>query len=142
MKVQFIIPSKQNITNPIAGDYQLIPIDQLQSIPPASCNAIYVGDCCDYFPNREEILQTILSKLRYGGELLIDGIDLLMLCRGVSNGTVQQKDAKNLLFNKKQSCSTIKDTSDLLIRTNLSIVESRLMQCRYSIKAVRPHPNS
>ena len=141
MKIQLTLPQQQQVQQ--FEDCQLCSLESLDSLPNAACTFLYVNNCCDFVPNRQEIFHKIVSKLRYGGEILIEGTDLIEVGYGLSRGLIQTQDVQPLLFGGRYSCSTIDEVQDSLQQLNLQIVNKRLMQYKYSIRAKRqPRQNN
>ena len=55
----------EDVSEQPVGDYELIEFNNLQSIHDASCEEIFIGDSLDYFENRQEAFNYVLSKLKY-----------------------------------------------------------------------------
>ena len=58
------------------ANVKYLHLTHIQSLDNASCMEIEVGDCLDYALERNELLQIIISKLRYNSILKIEGVDL------------------------------------------------------------------
>ena len=53
-----------------------VTIENLPSIDDGSCPEIILSDTLDFVYNREEVLQEVVKKLKYGGTIVINGVDI------------------------------------------------------------------
>ncbi len=62
--------------------YKVHTLETYSVLADESCDNIYIGDLMDYISptTLKEITETIISKLRKGGEIHIKAPDLLQLC--------------------------------------------------------------
>jgi len=119
-------------------DCKLVKVLDLNSIPDGSCRLLYLGNCGDFVQNKDEVLGKSVKKLRYGGHIIVEGIDLSEVSYGLFHNIISLQDAQNLIFQGRSSCSTISETVNQLQYYNLTILKSRLMQYKYLVRAERP----
>ncbi len=110
----------------------------IDSVSAASCDEILLHDTLDYIPNRIEGLQKVVSKLKYGGTLTIEGNDLIDWARNIFITHKNLDEANRELYDGKQSIDDINNVCYNLEQFGLEITYKRLMATRYSIKAKRP----
>jgi len=106
-------------------------------IPNNTCEFIYLGDRLDYISNREQILQSIVQKLKPNGELIIDGNDLNSIIHQSSKDITK---IQYYLYNGKQSVSSLLEMKKLLKTYGLAIIFSKLFHLSYTIIAKKPLP--
>ena len=121
MKIQLFLAEHQNLLTPFE-DCQAININQLDSIPNSTCTLIHIGNCYDFIPNNKEVLTKAISKLRYGGQLVIEGTDLIEVSYGISRDMIQTQDVQGLLFAGRHTCSTIHEMTARLRQCGLTIL--------------------
>jgi hypothetical protein len=138
MRIQLFIQQYQATTEPFE-DCQRVEINQVNAIPDASCNLLHVGNCLDFIQNSQEALPQFVKKLRYGGQIVIEGVDLVEVGMGVSNNTLPIPQAQSLLFSGRQSCTTMDIMIQVVRQLGLRPIKTRLMQYKYLIRAERPN---
>lgn len=112
-------------------------IEQLASIPAAVATEILCEDAADYSNNRVETLSNIISKLRYGGRLIITGVDINEVSREVLNKNISIDDAAALLYGGRQSVSSALKMRELFTSFGLEVVNCRIKNLHYYILAKR-----
>ncbi|KKL15381.1 hypothetical protein LCGC14_2506160 [marine sediment metagenome] len=137
MKIQFTIPAHKDLISPFE-DCEITSVEQIDTIPDATCTLIHLGNCCDFLPNRQEFLQKVVNKLRYGGHIIVEGTDLIEVSYGIARDLLQTQDVQSILFHGRNSCSTIHEMKEYIQNLNLKIINNRLAQYKYSIRAERP----
>jgi len=138
MKIQLFIQQYKDIMTQFE-DCQMIEMNQLNGIPDACCTLLHLGNCCDFVSNQNELLQQCIKKLRYGGQIIVEGTDLAETSFGMAHNIISLNQAQDLLFKGRNSCTTIYDVTNILQQFNLNILKKRLMQYRYFIRAERPN---
>ena len=142
MKIKLVLNNEQAISNEqqiqTEGKHNIVPLNNLNDIHQASCDDILVHDCCDYIPQRTQVLQAIASKLRYGGTVHISGIDFLEVAHALVRGEILLRDTHNLVYSGKSACSTLSDIVKELRTMGMDIVSNRLDGYSYHIVAARP----
>jgi len=137
MKIQLFIPEHKNKISQFE-DYVPTSLQQLPSLIDASCDGIHIGNCHDFVElNYPEFLQLVVSKLRYNGKLIIEGVDVLSVCYALSFGNIDINEVQSLLFHGKQRCATGNLIADILKSLNLKISQHNNAQYMYSIVAKR-----
>lgn len=112
-------------------------LEQLSSIPAATATEILCEDALDYTENRIEALQNIISKLRYGGRLILTGIDVQELSRELLNKNVSIDEMSQLLYSGRQSATSVSKMTEVLSALSLIVVNSRIKNMHYYILAKR-----
>ncbi len=116
-----------------------IHYSQLDMVSDASCDHISVGVCLDYLPvqYRIQVLQKILSKLRYEGIIEVEGTDIIEVSRLIYYGGLVSEDMCSTLYNGKQSIDSINNFVNLLEQLGLYIITKQIDGLSYYIKAKR-----
>jgi len=106
-------------------------------VGPATATHIVCESALDNEVDRTAGLQKILSRLRYGGKLVITGIDIEEISREFTVRTINEQQAQSLLYGGRRSASTIGLVVQELINNGLTIVNSRLKDFHYYVLAER-----
>jgi hypothetical protein len=135
MKTIIFIPNI-TIVNDIGNQ---VSIQDVNTITDGSCRELILYDCIDYIDHRQKInlLNLLLSKVRYGGELIIEGTDLVEVSRSLIIGQINLDDTRKLLY-KANNLSTCEEMSSLLESRGFSIIHRRVNNYVYTIRAKRP----
>ena len=131
----------EDVSEQPVGDYDLVEFSNLGGIHDASCEEIFVGDSLDYFENRQDAFNYVRSKLKYGGVGIITGVDLLTVCSLRKDFKIDDEQAKNMLYSKRRSVSSMSECVKYLHATGMTVSLKRIDGARYCIKFMRPEPN-
>ncbi len=112
-------------------------LKELDIVLPASATDIICEDALDFSRNRVENIRAIVSKMRYGGRLVITGLDVDELARELINRNISSLEACNLLYGERESASTINIMIGQLREFGIDIVNCRLQGVFYYILATR-----
>ena len=121
----------------INDNIQYVHLTHIQSVDNASCVELEVNNCLDYALERDEILQVIINKLRYGGILKINGIDLDEIMYNAVAGNINISQLQQLLYSGKMSADTYENTIQKLQQAQLTITNETLNDNQYFITAKR-----
>ena len=121
--------------------YQYVDLAQVMDIDDGSCEEILLENCLDYVSQRKDFLSEIVKKLRYGGKIIVSGIDLHQVGRQITNGFITTSNAAAVLYDKRQSSSTIDEMQALLELGSLTIISKQLSDISYTLIAQRGVPN-
>jgi len=93
----------------VSTDYRIVPLVELEGIEPSSCLEVDINDTADYIPfkEREELYKLAVSKLRYGGKLVMKGNDLYRLGQIIAGGRLSIPVANIGLFSGRLSADTM-----------------------------------
>jgi len=138
-KIQIVIPQHSNMTAQFE-DCEMVPPERLNDLEPSSCMLLHLGNCCDFLINRFQVLQVAISKLRYGGHIIVEGTDYIDTAYAIVRGELNLEDVSTLLFYGRTNCVDFQTAKTQLQQFGLSIISNRLMQHKYSIRAMRPKP--
>lgn len=116
-------------------------IEQLKSIPPATATEIICENAIDYQVDRLSTIQELIAKLRYGGRLILTGIDVNEISRELINGTISIDDALSLLYSGKKSAGTALQMKQIFMKLGLEVVNCRVNNLHYYILARRNAKN-
>lgn len=138
MKLQIIKKNQEGI-----GGYEIVKVDQpntleLTHIIDNSCEIILASDLVDSFHVSviPQLCQTLLSKLRLGGELVLGGTDVRFFAKYVSNGLIKPSEACNIVCTA-YCMSTSDMIKEELAKLNLKIVSIHMDGLHYEVKAER-----
>lgn len=138
MKLQIIRKEQEGIQG-----YQLVKIDkpnslELSHITDNSCEIILASDAMDSFNNSllQKVCQSLVSKLRLGGELVLGGTDVRFFAKYTTNGALTAKEACDIVCSA-YSMSTADMVREELEKLNLKVVSIHMDGLHYEVKAVR-----
>ena len=123
------------------ADYIFITPEDMINVDAASCMHIRLNNTLDLYQNRVDILKVALSKIRYGGNISISGIDIHILSRFMYDGRYTNAELNSLLF-AQTSYSDVHEMIDLLQASGFVIETIRIEDIRYYLQAVRPTANA
>ena len=138
MKIALYLPG---IVDGSEDGYQYVDLAQVMDIDDGSCEEILLENCLDYVSQRKDFLSEIVKKLRYGGKIIVSGIDLHQVGRQITNGFITTSNAASVLYNKRQSSSTIDEMQALLELGSLTIISKQLSDISYTLISQRGVPN-
>ncbi len=133
MKIHIV----KNDKDKVPTDYQKVVVPSIKTIEPSTCTEINVGDCLDYFLDRDNILLALIPKLRYGGKIIITGVDLLDACRALTLGKLSADEGSKVLYNSKLSCSTLNNVKQILQNNGLKLNQMHSSNLNYYVVATR-----
>ena len=127
--------SKENIEN-----FQEIEFKDLSQIDDASCECINLNECLDYvqFNERPHLLELAIKKLRYGGKIELQGVDLLSLSNNISNGDMTISDINKIYLSGRKSNDTLRRAETAVRSLGIQIEITKIDDPIYSIKGKRP----
>ena len=137
MKIQILRENQQaieNYTKIIVGDNQI----DLSSISDNECSFILANDVLDSFSieNIDQLIKSILMKLRINGSIVIGGTDMRLFCKNVTNGSVDTGQASRII-GVVQSMTVLNDIVNLIRSSGLKIESTQITGIHYEIKATR-----
>ena len=141
MKIKINHPKQDNNTNIENPDTTQLTIEDIQKLEDSVCTELYAGTILDYHINRNDMLATLAKKIRYGGELIIGGTDLLSVSLSFSSGSINSQQASDMLYNGKQSTSSLEYMCQTLTSMGFSINHTTTINNQYTIIAQRPNIN-
>jgi hypothetical protein len=97
-----------------------ITIDELMALPAASVQDIECQDVLDYLP--EDALIKVLSRIKHGGSILIDGVDLVEVNRGIITRSLELGAASQLLYSGRLRTLTIQTVLNVLTQSKFTII--------------------
>ena len=119
-----------------------VHVNDLDKIANGSVDNIRLGTTLDFYEKRTELLETVVSKLRYGGELELLGSDIYDVARGLCFCELDLDAADALLYRGRQSVDTLQNVVYLLEQLGLEVKIKRIHKYVYFIKCVRPAPGN
>ena len=112
-------------------------LEELNNVVPSIATEIICNDILDYQEKRYDVLKNILTRLRYGGKIIITGVDVEEVCREYLNRTISIVDVENLLYQERKSATNIHRMLSELTNNGLDILTCRTQSCHYYIVAIR-----
>ncbi len=136
-----IVVTHPNLQSVIEPDEIQVPVQELERVDSSSCISLHLADCMDYVPPNERgrLLSLAIDKLRYGGEITISGTDLIAVGQQINHGIMNLVQANVYLFQGRLSASTINDVVAYLKKVGIEIINAKIDNLYYSIKARRPN---
>jgi len=122
-------------TNP---EKNIISIAEIEALPNAGMTEIDCDLTLDRVGDRSQVLTVILKKLRKGGRLIIKGNDVDEIARLVHLKLVSQDNLLPILYNGRQSISSVNLMVSTLKQAGLKILNARMENAEYFIVAERP----
>jgi len=126
-----------------------IHIEQLSNILDGSCDTLELMAILDYYPNRnrQEIFNTAISKIKYGGTISLSGLDIIEVARQIYTGNIQEQEASNILYkegsnNRRCSSSSLMEVINILQASNFTILVKDIDSNAYSVQARRNFPDT
>lgn len=141
MKIKINHPKQEDNTDIENPDITSLTMDEIQKLEDSVCTELYAGTILDYCVNRNDTLATLAKKIRYGGELILCGTDLLSVATSFSFGSINSQQASDMLYNEKQSTSSIEYMCQMLTNMGFSINHTTIINNQYTITAQRPNIN-
>jgi len=114
-------------------------INQLQDFQNAWFDEIVVDAAIDFESNRIEAMKIIISKMRYGAKLTLQGIDINEMARDIFYGTIDIIKANELMFGGRLSCVNLNTVCGDLENFGLTITSSSIKNNSYIVVATRQH---
>jgi len=119
--------------------YHRIPLKDMGAVVDGSVDDIMIQDLLDYVDRPEELLNSIIKKIRYGGRLTITGTDITEIFRAYSTGGLSLDQTAQLIYNGKRQTTSATELSDKLRQRGLSIITVRTNYYKYAIIVERPN---
>lgn len=116
-------------------------VEQLKSIPSATVTEIICENALDYQVDRLSAIQELVSKLRYGGRLIMTGVDVNETSRELLNGTISIDEALSLLYGGKRSADSALRMKSIFTELGLEVVNCRVNNLYYYILVRRNAKN-
>lgn len=135
MKIK--ITHTNQLQEPLDDDYTSFKLEELNQLEDSICTELYIGDILDYHINRNEVLVMLIKKLRYGGTIVIHGVDIYTMALQLYTGIINGQQATQMLYSGRQSASTMEDVCSILRQCGLHILNVNISQHIYSITAHR-----
>tara|TARA_Y100001937_G_C7128486_1_gene336024 strand:+ start:2231 stop:2650 length:420 start_codon:yes stop_codon:yes gene_type:complete len=137
MKIHVVRPDQQAIENftRVNISNNLVDLTQLSD---NECELILANDAMDsYSVDRAgELLQSLVSKLRLGGELVVGGTSIRLLCKQVLNSQLDEQQASQIV-GSVASLTSPEPLVQTLSSMGLEILESTMSGIHYEVKAKR-----
>ena len=121
--------------------YEYVDISNIVDIDDASCEEILVGECLDYLSQRKDFFAEIVKKVRYGGKIVISGLDLNQVGRQITNGAINTGNVSELVYNKRHSISNVYEVAETLTKSGMHVTSKTISDINYSVIAERGVPN-
>jgi len=138
MKIAIIHPYlKEPI---IESDRESINLNELNNFADSSCDSIYLTDALDFVPinDRSNALDLVVSKLRYGGSLVVRGLDLTDVSRMIYLKELDINSAMSILYNNRQSAESLPTIKERLKLMGLHVISCYQENLYYQIEVKRP----
>jgi len=124
----------EGMTNAVPG-YEPVEIDSLDDVITSSCNEIMIDNTIDFVS--DEIMGSILSKVRKQGKISISGTDLVEVGRGLVTRFMDTKKASSLLGEGRVKLYTLQDIVNILEQRGFKILKKRVNHYKYTVIGMR-----
>lgn len=113
----------------------------------AEADEIIATDIIDFLPTNdlESVLSHWLSKLRHGGSIVVGGVDIREVARGLLNQRLTLNQANMLLYGGQQSPHDYRKTTltlqkllEIFQQLGFKVIQKRQENYFYQVKAERP----
>lgn len=117
------------------SEYIYILPNDINKIDISSAEEIRVGQLLDNIDNRQEAINVLISKLRIGGILTLEGIDIIEISKQILLGNISIDIANRLIY-ERRSMDSLCRSIPVLQNIGCEIIEKRLdmQKCLYYIK--------
>lgn len=118
-------------------------LDSLNELTDAVCDSIEVNNILDFIftKDRNNMLGIIASKLKYNGQISINGNDIHCIATFLENSLMTLDQVNNTLLNGKLSVDSTSSMVTKLETLGLEIVSVSIDGTEYNIIAKRKAPN-
>lgn len=138
MKIHVVRPDQQAIENftRVNISNNLVDLSQLSD---NECELILANDAMDSYSidRAGELIQSLISKLRLGGELVVGGTSIRLFCKQVLNSQLDEKQASQIIGSVASMTSPEPLVEALSVMGELDIVDVSLSGIHYEVKAKR-----
>lgn len=139
MKIAVIIPDFSEVPT---EDYSPLHINELSTIDDASCEDLFLGDCMDYVANnRDALVETACSKIKYGGRIVLTGSDLHEVCKAKAASVIDEDRVNEILYSGRTGLTSAMTLVDKITKKGLINSSRRVNGFRYTLIFERPLPN-
>lgn len=113
--------------------------DKIKNISRSSITFLDAQDMLDRSPNRMELLQLLVSKIRKGGKIRVFGKDIDMATKQYLFQNISLQEYNKQIYDGRQSISTLMDTTSILEKLGFSILTKNqsTVSLEYHIEAIR-----
>ncbi len=134
MNIEFFIDENHSQIN---DNIVYLHISNVNSIEDATCLSIELNNCLDYVLKRQEMLRTVVQKLRIDGVLSLNGIDLDSIAYNYNSGTLNLSQTQQLLYAGRTSIDTLGNMAAQTSAYGLKTIKQTLDNNQYFLKAQR-----
>lgn len=113
-----------------------VPENEFVEAPDSYFTRVAVQDVLEVSKN-PAILDVIVSKIRKGGTLMLEGIDALDICRRVHYGNLSLSDASSQFFAATNSLNSVATLKSYFAAKKWHIKFAGLQNGRYLVEVVR-----
>jgi hypothetical protein len=124
-------------------DVSIINFQDLPNLEKSSCMELNISGILDYVPmeERDKLLETCVSKLRYGGTLHLSGLDLMEMARYLNGGLVDINSACKTIYGNKLSATSMGIMLDKIKKYGLDMSKAKYDNIFYAISCRRTLKN-
>lgn len=141
-RIELYVGDQENSQHPQLNDnVQYVHLTHVQTIDNASCMEIEVGNCLDYVLERDQLLSIIISKLRYGGIIKLNGTNLEEVMYNASVGKLNTPQVQQWLYSGRLSVDSYSAMITKLTQSQLTIINDSFGDNQYFLTAKRELPN-
>ena len=139
MKIALYLPE---VFEPQEDGYNQVDISSIGELDDAAYEEILVSDNLDFVDDRDAFTDEIVKKIRYGGKVVVSGVDIFEVARGIIARNIQAQDINQILYLRRCSVSNVFDICKKLSSLGLKIINKRINNYRYTVIAERPSPDA
>ena len=121
--------------------YEQVDLSEVASLDDGAYEEILVGSCLDFIEQRDEFTKELVKKIRYGGKIIITGLDIYEISRAVINRNLRLEEINPVVYDGRYSVSSIFDMVKKIQELGLKPIHKRANDFNYTIIAERPLPD-
>lgn len=118
MKISII---HNNHEQPEQSDYIEIHYSEFKQLSNSTLNSIKIVNTLDYVDSPEELISVAITKMRYGAELIISGMDVVLIADKILNGKADIPTIRNSLYAGRKNISNYEYIKNIIIQLGLKI---------------------
>ena len=138
MKISIVYNRHEKPEN---SEYIEVHHSELQYISDSTIKEIKIIDTLDYVDLPEELISVAISKLRYGGKLIISGYDIYLISQKILSGKLNIEEIRKMLYNGRINISEFENIKSLIIKSglNIELINLSIETNKYLIIARKPN---
>jgi hypothetical protein len=128
---------------PENSEYTEVHYSELQYLSDSTIKEIKIINTLDYVDLPEELISMAISKLRYGGKIIISGYDVYLIAQKILVGKLNINEIRKMLYNGRLNISEFENIKSLIAQLglNIDLINLSIETNQYLIIARKPNVN-